>query len=121
MKSSRARVFNDENVALMRAMAREGQPASEIARAIGSTKGSVSASASRLKIKLRSNRVFDDEAVNMMRAMAREGKSFSQVATKIGSTTASVRTVAYKLGIPFRMSGRGERWQTLVPRSARGD
>jgi len=107
MKRLRTRVFNDENVALMRVMAREGRSVPQIARAIGSTEGSVRTWASRLKIQLRSNRVFDDESIKVMRAMARDGKSSLQVANKIGSTAGSVRTVASRLRIRFRMSGQG--------------
>jgi hypothetical protein len=104
MKISRRRVFNDENVDLMRAMAREGKLVAQIARAIGATEGSVRTWASRLKIQLRSNRVFDEDIVKIMRAMARDGKSSLQVAKKIGSTPGSVRVVASRLGIRFRKS-----------------
>src|ERR1700730_17816436 len=105
MTRFRTRVFNDENVALMRSMAREGRSVPEMARAIGLAEGSVRTWASRLKIQLRSNRVFDDQTIKVMRAMARDGKSSLQVATQIGSTAGSVRTVASRLGIRFRMSG----------------
>ena len=107
MKQFRTRVFSDANVALMRSMAREGRSVSQVARAIGSTEGSVRTWASHLKIQFRWNRVFDDKTIKVMRAMARDGKSSLQVANKIGSTAGSVRTVASRLRIRFRMSGQG--------------
>jgi hypothetical protein len=107
MKRARPRLFNDENIALMRDMAREGKSVSQIAREIGSTVSSVRTWASRLKIQLRSNRVFDYETISLMRAMAREGKSSLQVANKIGSTAGSVRVVASRLGIRFRRGEKG--------------
>ena len=52
MKPFRTRVFSDANVALMRSITREGRSVSQVARAIGSTEGSVRTWASRLKIQL---------------------------------------------------------------------
>jgi hypothetical protein len=95
------RVFNDKNIKLMRSMALQGHSASDIARRIGSTDGSVRVLASRMGIRFQS-RVFNDSAIAVMRAMSRDGKSAAQVAKAIGSTNGSVRTLASRLGIRFR-------------------
>ena len=101
MKSSRARVFNHGNIALMRSMAKDGKTAAQIAEKIGSTPGSVRVCASRLGICLR-RRVFHADNVALMRAMASEGKTASQIAEKISSTPGSVRVLASSLGIRLR-------------------
>jgi len=49
-----SRIFNDKNVSIMRRMASEGKSASEIAKTIGSTNGSVRTLASRLGIRFQS-------------------------------------------------------------------
>jgi len=96
-----SRIFTEKTIKLMRLMATKGHSASEVARKIGSTDGSVRVLASRMGIHFQS-RVFNEKNVAVMRTMARDGKSAAQVAKAIGSTNGSVRTLASRLGIRFR-------------------
>jgi hypothetical protein len=111
MKSVRPRIFTDENIALMRSMAKDGKTPSQIAERIGSTAGSVRVLGSRLGIRFR-RRVFHNDNVALMRTMASEGKSVSQIAEKIHSTPGSVRVLASRLGIRLRSRDQGKPVET---------
>jgi hypothetical protein len=116
MKSFPRPVFNDENIALMRAMVREGKSASQIADKIGSTPRSVRVLASRLGIRFRL-RISNDENIALMRMMAQEGKSASQIADRIGSTAGSVRVLASRLGIRLGSRNKDKASNDLVQMS----